>query len=210
MTQKYLSNCNMLFKLLFALLKNLRWVISIAIVLALFYTLFTQYNSIKKSPLGGLLPSITLPAIPSFTGTPTATIVPTLPESTKVTIQTEKGDVTYTAEVAADPTSQAVGLMYRTSLPQYSGMYFIYDQDVFHGFWMKNCEIPLDMLFIDATGTIIEIREDVRPCKESDPEQRTCPTYVPSKPYRSVLEINAKSAQQNGIKVGHKIVTTLK
>ncbi len=199
----------MLFKLFFALLKNARWIISLVLVLALAYAVVTQYQTVKNSPIGALLPSITLPAIPSFTGTPTTTIVPTLPESTKVTIQTEKGDITFTAEIAADQTSQAVGLMYRTSLPQYSGMYFVYDQDVFHGFWMKNCEIPLDMLFIDSNGVIIDIRENVRPCKESDPEQRTCPTYVPSKPYRSVLEINAKSAQQNGITVGQKVLTKL-
>lgn len=195
----------MLFRFLFSILKNLRWVITILLLAGGLYLGYTQYQAIKTSPLGALLPSLSLPNLPNIITTGTPTPSPTLPSSLIVAITTPNGDINFTAEVAATDEAKAIGLMYRTSLAQYSGMYFHYEQDVQHGFWMKNVELPLDMIFIGSEGKIIDVRGNVRPCKETDPEQKTCPSYVPNAPYRAVLEINGGSAQKHGIIVGQTI-----
>ena len=63
-------------------------------------------------------------------------------------------------------------------------------------FWMKNTPLPLDMLFIDATGTVVRIAADTVPFSE---------TPVPSEqPIRAVLEVNAGTAERLGIEPGAK------
>lgn len=203
----------MLFKLIWNVIKNLRWVITIVLVAMSLYFVFLQYENIKASPIGAFLPSVEIPSFSSFlpTATPPTTqqLTPTpYPSSVKVTVATAKGSVLYTAEVAQTPEATATGLMHRTNLPQYSGMYFIYGSDVQYGFWMKNCEIPLDMLFIDSNSTIVDIKHNVQPCKTSDPAQENCPAYMPKAQYRTVLEINGGSAKTNNIIIGNKVTIT--
>ena len=60
-------------------------------------------------------------------------------------------------------------------------------------FWMKNTPLPLDMLFIDAGGSL-QIAADTEPFSE---------TPIPSRgPIRAVLELNAGTAARFGIEPG--------
>lgn len=73
------------------------------------------------------------------------------------------GQVCFEVEVADDVWSRARGLMHRDSLPEGSGMIFLYDEARPVAFWMKNVALPLDLLFIDDTGRIVRIAENARP-----------------------------------------------
>ena len=57
--------------------------------------------------------------------------------------------------------------MYRTSLPESSGMLFVFPEDADHSFWMKNTLIPLDMLFIARDGHIVGIHPGAIPLSTS-------------------------------------------
>jgi len=198
----------MLFKFIFSLLKQLRWIISIFLIVGGITLVATQYQQIKNSPLGSFLPNISLDSIKNILPTPvtpTASVIPTPnqnPTIMLVRIQTPHGPVVFTSEVAQTDETRALGLMYRTKLDQYAGMYFIFKDDVQAGFWMKNCEIPLDLIFIDSTNKIIDIRANVPPCKQLDPTQTTCPSYVPKAPYRTVLEVNGGASKTNNFSIG--------
>lgn len=61
-----------------------------------------------------------------------------------------------------DPHRQQ-GLMFVKSLPDNSGMLFIFDQPRKIQMWMKNTLIPLDMLFIDANGRVESIAVNTTP-----------------------------------------------
>ena len=69
------------------------------------------------------------------------------------------GAETITVEVADDGEERAMGLMFRDSLPEDSGMLFVYPDSRERSFWMKNTRIPLSIAFIDATGTILNPAE---------------------------------------------------
>ena len=60
-------------------------------------------------------------------------------------------------EWADTPEERQIGLMNRTSLPENSGMAFVFEQNQPHCFWMKNTLMPLDIGFIDAQGRLVQI-----------------------------------------------------
>lgn len=103
-------------------------------------------------------------------------------------------------EIAQTDTEKALGLSNRKYLGTYEGMWFPYDQDVRNSFWMKDCLLPLDIIFVDSSGFIIDIKDNNEPCSDT-----FCPSITPSKEYRYVLEVNANFAQNNGIEIGNSV-----
>jgi uncharacterized protein len=100
-------------------------------------------------------------------------------------------------ELAISDRERFDGLMYRDQLPADRGMLFIFEQDDLWPFWMKNTYIPLDLIWLDKYGKIVEVRADVQPCR-SDP----CPSYPPTQKGRAVLEVNAGFAKTHGLATG--------
>lgn len=58
--------------------------------------------------------------------------------------------------------------MMRKKFDGFDGMLFIMD-DLQHNFWMKNCIIPLDILFIE-NGVISKIHHNCSPCNTQECE----------------------------------------
>ncbi len=121
-------------------------------------------------------------------------------ETSKITILTEKNNITFDVEIADTEIKRTIGLMNRTSLPEKSGMLFIFGSENTVSFWMKNTLIELDMIFISAGKKIVNIKRDAQPCKTLD-----CETYKSEKPVKYVLEINGGLAEKLGIKEGDKL-----
>jgi uncharacterized membrane protein (UPF0127 family) len=63
------------------------------------------------------------------------------------------------AEIAVSIEERGKGLMYRKSLKDGYGMFFVFDKDEVMSFWMKNTYIPLSIAFIAANGKIIDIKD---------------------------------------------------
>ena len=109
------------------------------------------------------------------------------------------GDRTIELEVAKTPEQQAMGLMYRTSLADDRGMLFEFNPPRRVNFWMKNCLISLDMIFV-RDGVVMAIQASAPPCT-ADP----CPTYGPDTPVDRVIELRGGRAAELGVKVGSRI-----
>jgi uncharacterized membrane protein (UPF0127 family) len=76
-------------------------------------------------------------------------------------------------------------------------MLFDYDPPQEVAFWMKNTYIPLDIIFIDATGRIIRIAENTTPLSlEPIPSGGVA---------RGVLEIKGGQSAKLGIKAGDRV-----
>lgn len=117
---------------------------------------------------------------------------------TALVIATVNGEVDFKVELAQTEEELANGLMYRKYLPEKSGMLFLFPQEsTTIGMWMKNTLIPLDMIFFDANGKVVDIVINALPC-----EQKDCPTYKSDRKVSTVLELNAGTIERYGIRLG--------
>jgi len=66
-------------------------------------------------------------------------------------------------ELAATPQKREMGLMYRSSMKEDQGMLFVFDAEERQSFWMKNTQIPLDIIFINQSLSIVHIAENCQP-----------------------------------------------
>lgn len=108
------------------------------------------------------------------------------------------GDVTLRISIADEPAERTEGLSEVTSLGELSGKLFIFDESDYHGMWMKDMRIPIDIIWIDETLTVVHIEQNVTP--------DTYPAvFSPSVPARFVLETNAYFTDQYAVKVGDEV-----
>lgn len=106
---------------------------------------------------------------------------------------------TVNLEVAQTPLEQAMGLMFRSELPDNQGMLFSINPPRTVNFWMRNVFINLDMVFL-KNGEVQAIFSNLPPC-ETEP----CPTYGPNTPVDGVIELRGGRATELGLKVGDRI-----
>ncbi|ADU65576.1 DUF192 domain-containing protein [Desulfurispirillum indicum] len=106
-------------------------------------------------------------------------------------------------EVAGSTIQHQRGLMYRTAMPENSGMLFIFSHDHTSGFWMYRTHLPLSIAYIASDRCIADIR-DMFPCSEGPVSlcQREAVAYRPAQPYRYALEVVQGYFSHRGIQVG--------
>jgi uncharacterized membrane protein (UPF0127 family) len=119
---------------------------------------------------------------------------PSFPRS-ELTIEARGGKVhRFTVELADTDERRAYGLMHRDTMPADHGMIFDFKRDQPVAMWMRNTRIPLDMLFIDREGRVVNIHARAVPFDE---------TSIGSEgPVRSVLELNGGTAARLGLAPG--------
>jgi uncharacterized protein len=101
-------------------------------------------------------------------------------------------------EIAETVEARAVGLMYRQKLAQDAGMLFVFKLPQHLAFWMKNTEIPLDMIFAAADGRVAGIVANAEPFSERPLSVAGDSKYV--------LEVNGGFARRHGIKPGDRML----
>ncbi len=100
------------------------------------------------------------------------------------------------AEVAADFSSRARGLMHRKALAPNAGMLFVFDDAALHCMWMKNTYVALSVAFLDDKGEIINIA-DMAPQSER--------SHCATRPALYALEMERGWFAQRGIKAGARL-----
>ncbi len=69
----------------------------------------------------------------------------------------------FTVWVADTAARRSQGLMQVSQLDADRGMLFLFDHPTRPGVWMKNMEIPVDLLFISPQGKILTVARNVTP-----------------------------------------------
>ena len=115
-----------------------------------------------------------------------------------LTVETAAGaKYPFKVEVVKEETVRNRGLMFRQSLPDDGGMLFDYDPPQAISFWMKNTYIPLDIMFIDAKGMILNIAAETTPLS-----LQPLPSTGEA---RGVLEVKGGTCAKLGIKAGDHV-----
>ena len=106
----------------------------------------------------------------------------------------------FTVEIADTREKQALGLMFRETMPDDHGMIFVFPVERMQSFWMKNTKIPLDIFYFDEDLKLVSVSENTPPCRTS-----RCPGYPSAGPAKYVLELNAGKAAELGAQPGDEL-----
>lgn len=106
------------------------------------------------------------------------------------------------AEVAATGPDMEKGLMFRTELPAGTGMLFFHGQPGHYPYWMANCKIALDIIWMDAAHKVVEISANTPPCQSAG---KDCPTYGGKELASYALELGAGEAAKHQVRIGSTI-----
>jgi uncharacterized membrane protein (UPF0127 family) len=100
-------------------------------------------------------------------------------------------------EIAEGEYETQTGLMYRDGLDPGQGMLFVFPEEAYHSFYMKNTRFPLDIIYIARDSTITDIIKNAQPLQE-----KSLPS---SQPVMYVLEVNAGLSDTWGLNSGDRI-----
>ncbi len=94
------------------------------------------------------------------------------------------GKTSISATIADTDDKRVRGLSGRAELQPNEGMLFVFDEPGMHGFWMKDMNFPIDIMWIDEEFMIIGITENIA--------TTTYPTlFYPPEPVKYVIEVSA-------------------
>jgi len=112
--------------------------------------------------------------------------------------QARIGTKTYTLHLAQTEEQKTRGLSYSKYLKSNEGMLFEFETPGFYGFWMKNMNYSIDILYL-RDNRIVDIKENVHPS--------SYPTvYQPVITTNRVVELNAGEVAKNRAVIGSKVV----
>lgn len=102
------------------------------------------------------------------------------------------GDTTFTLEIADEPVERQIGLMRRDSMPENHGMIFVFPDERVRQFHMANTRIPLDIVFLNAGGAIVSIKQ-MKPYND---------LASSDEPAKYAIELNQGTAARVGLQQG--------
>ena len=106
----------------------------------------------------------------------------------------------FNVEMAKTPVEREKGLMFKKNLSENFGMVFVFENEDKYGIWMKNMQIPIDIIWIDKNKKVVYVKENAQPCKST-----FCEVYVPNKEALYVLELKAGTISKKGIGGGDSV-----
>lgn len=108
------------------------------------------------------------------------------------------GNQSMYASIAQTGADRTRGLSGTPSLPSDIAKVFIFDSSSKYGFWMKDMNYPIDIVWVDEAGEVVHVESNVAP--ETYPK-----SFAPSRPARVVIEVVAGGAATAGVQVGSRI-----
>ena len=107
------------------------------------------------------------------------------------------------AETMRTEDEMARGMMFRDALPKDRGMLFVHAREIKQPYWMFNCKIPLDIIWMNKNRQVVEISLNTPPCTSTNPND--CPSYGGHENAQYVLELNGGAAIEYKIAAGSQL-----
>lgn len=105
--------------------------------------------------------------------------------------------LTIDIEIAESDSARIRGLMQRPSLPEKSGMLFLFEREAMQTFHMANTPLALDLLFVDRDSVVVDIDKYNRPF--------TSDLIRSDAPAQYVIEVPAGFADIYGLLEGERV-----
>lgn len=119
-------------------------------------------------------------------------------EKAPLTVVTTDGHKhVFTVELALDSAQRERGLMFRKTMAPDHGMLFAFGETRQVMMWMKNTDLPLDMLFLAKDGKVETVRANAVPQSEAIIDSGVPVDYV--------VELNAGTAKRLSIAPGARV-----
>ncbi len=113
----------------------------------------------------------------------------------------QRPPLSFTVKLAETEAQHRHGLMFTPYLPKQQGMLFVFETDAPRQFWMKNTQIPLDMLFFASDGRLVNIVHSAEPFSLTARNS--------AGPVRYVLELNGGVAAKIGFQPDARLLLPL-
>jgi uncharacterized membrane protein (UPF0127 family) len=116
----------------------------------------------------------------------------------------------FSLEIVADEASRNRGLSGRTEIAADGGMLFVFPESRVRSFWMADCLVDIDIIFLDGQGRVTATHQmKAEPPRRSTETQRAyerrLPGYSSIYPARFAIELKAGTIDRLGIGVDGKI-----
>lgn len=135
-------------------------------------------------------------------GAPAAKCVPQAVPKAKKTALTFPDGQKIRIDLVDTPMTREIGLMCVTRMPRTYGMLFVFPQDMYLNFWMKNTLVPLDILWIGPDKRITEIHEKLHESTVDTPDEKIVTAGGRG---QFVLELASGEASRRKLKVGDQL-----
>jgi len=112
------------------------------------------------------------------------------------------GQAEFSVDIADTGALREQGLSGRASLPENSGMFFVFPSLGNYGFWMKDMNFPIDIVWIKG-DTVAGFSENTKP--QPGTSILFLKIYYPPARIDKVLEINAGLVKKLGLKIGDSV-----
>ncbi len=111
-------------------------------------------------------------------------------------LQLKINNQVFNLEVAKSKALLSRGLMNRESLEAQSGMVFLFPDEDFRSFWMKDTYISLDIIFLDSSLQIVDYYKNTKP-------NQTKEVYKSRKKSKYVVELLNGTIEKYDIQIGN-------
>jgi uncharacterized membrane protein (UPF0127 family) len=124
------------------------------------------------------------------------------------------GEREFNLELALDDASRARGLMHRDHIDEHGGMLFVFPNSKVgpQSFWMKNCLVDMDIIYLDGSGRITAMhRMKALPPRRGDETEAAYEARVQRHAYPSgypaqfAIELRSGWLDQLNLKVEDRI-----
>lgn len=95
----------------------------------------------------------------------------------------------FNVSLATTPSERAQGLSGTEKLAQNSGKLFVFEKSDLHGFWMKDMNYPIDIIWFDENWEVVGLAQNIAPSTYPN-------VFYPQTFAKYVLEINANNTQE--------------
>lgn len=115
------------------------------------------------------------------------------------------GKAEFNVETAVTSEQKGRGLSGRERIADHEGLLFVFQYPGRYGFWMKDMNFAIDIIWIDENKKVVDITENALPASYHPPMEMFSPVH----PALYVLEINAGLARKYGIEVGDDVIMSI-